>query len=433
MKYKYTSSQKNWKQTFFMSCAVILAAQINISFFINNFMLSVGILLFPVFMFLTDSFFVITTTLLSAIGVFLTRTLFFFSETLNLTQSIQDAFPEFFFYITYGTLFSIYYYRYKDHLSKRTLLIVCFFLDYIANLVELLIRLGSSSFTWHTHWILLLVAAIRSAGLYVLLSLLAQYQFVLLKKEHVLHYQQLLLLISKLNGEVIWMKKNAVQIEQTMSTSYHLYEALKQKPGQEDMARSALLVANDVHEIKKEYALIMRGISDALKSDLKDEPLELSSLFQILKPAADAFAAELGKELDLSYTIPFTCRTKQPYLLMSIFRNLINNALEAAKKVCHIHIDAKRTSDHYEFFIQDDGPGIPEEFQTQIFDIGFSTKINYETGEINRGLGLNLVKSCIEEDLHGSISFSSRPGSTIFHIQIPISMLEVTNAKNLSD
>ena len=45
---------------------------------------------------------------------------------------------------------------------------------------------------------------------------------------------------------------------------------------------------------------------------------------------------------------------------------------------------------------------------------GFSTKINYETGQVSRGLGLSLVKDIVESELGGSISLTSEDGCTDF-------------------
>ena len=44
------------------------------------------------------------------------------------------------------------------------------------------------------------------------------------------------------------------------------------------------------------------------------------------------------------------------------------------------------------FKVWDTCGGIPSQVLDKIFLAGFSTKINYETGEINRGLGLSLVR-----------------------------------------
>ena len=119
--------------------------------------------------------------------------------------------------------------------------------------------------------------------------------------------------------------------------------------------------------------------------------------------------------------------TDKHYFLLSIFRNLFNNALEASEET-HVELRFTQTeeNDDYIFIIQDNGPGIPSENLPLIFMPGFSTKINFSTGEVNRGLGLNLVKDMIENQFHGSIHAESVPGNTAFYIRIPKTELEVS-------
>lgn len=67
-----------------------------------------------------------------------------------------------------------------------------------------------------------------------------------------------------------------------MNASYGLYQRL-QEAGHEEMASQALSVAKDIHEIKKEYLLIMRGLSEAMEDERSQEGMELSELLNILR------------------------------------------------------------------------------------------------------------------------------------------------------
>ena len=60
--------------------------------------------------------------------------------------------------------------------------------------------------------------------------------------------------------------------------------------------------------------------------------------------------------------------------------------------------------------VSDDGPGISERSMHNLFQVGYSTKFDPETGNINRGVGLPAVKSLTEE-LGGSVSVESQPGA----------------------
>ena len=64
--------------------------------------------------------------------------------------------------------------------------------------------------------------------------------------------------------------------------------------------------------------------------------------------------------------------------------------------------------------IHDDGPGMSDDVRARIFEPFFTTK----TGGI--GIGLAMVKACIEHH-NGTISIDSKPGGgTLFRIELPM-------------
>lgn len=214
------------------------------------------------------------------------------------------------------------------------------------------------------------------------------------------------------------MQKNTKMIEETMNTAYKLFQEMQDAQISPSLSQKALAVAKDVHELKKEYALILRGLSDALNLNLDDDGMSLSDIMQVLKNSLQNSLPE-GKQLNLDIQIQENLYTEKHYFLMSVLRNLLNNAIEASKNSeIHIRVSQSEEGDDYLFQVEDDGPGILPEDIDQIFSPGFSTKINYDTGEINRGLGLNLVQDLIENQWNGTISVISHPGSTIFTIRI---------------
>jgi two-component system nitrogen regulation sensor histidine kinase GlnL len=62
--------------------------------------------------------------------------------------------------------------------------------------------------------------------------------------------------------------------------------------------------------------------------------------------------------------------------------------------------------------VQDNGPGIPEDIQSHLFDPFVSTK------SAGKGLGLALVAKVIG-DHGGIIEFESAPSGTLFKIMLP--------------
>ena len=70
------------------------------------------------------------------------------------------------------------------------------------------------------------------------------------------------------------------------------------------------------------------------------------------------------------------------------------------------------------FEVKDNGPGIPDELQPQLFERfrRADTGRSRETG--STGLGLAIVRGIV--DAHGGrVSVSSKPGKTVFTVEIP--------------
>ncbi|XCP84597.1 ATP-binding protein [Roseburia hominis] len=403
-------------QILLISVCVIIGAQINMNLFIDDFVISIGILVIPVTFILTGKYPVLPVTFLSAAGVLASRVLahWFRYETLN----VRGYFPEMIFYLVYGLLFYLYCKR-RENVVNGQAIPFLFFFDYFSNLTELLLRLHADAFTSKTQISILLIAFSRALILWGTFTVLDHYKFSLLNRAHAQRYQRLLLLITKLNGEVLWMKKNTGLIEETMNSSYRLYRELDGYELPPELSRDALRVTRDIHEIKKEYALILRGLSDALDLNMNDEGMYLEDILTVLKNSLTRSCPE-GKQLEVHTDIEENLYTRDHYFLMSILRNLFNNALEAADEpLISLIFRQRQTDERYLFEVEDHGPGIDPEDLSEIFSPGFSTKINYETGEVNRGLGLGIVQDMVENQWHGEISVTSHPGQTIFRIQIP--------------
>jgi two-component system sensor histidine kinase YcbA len=335
-------------------------------------------------------------------------------DVLDLTNYL----PEAVFYLIYGILFHLYCEE-KDYELELKAAPVLFVIDLFANVVELLLRVQTYAIAGKTLLSIFLIAVLRTASILFILWCLNYYKFGLLKREHAERYQRLLFLISKLNEEVVLMQKNRKLMEATMSTSYKLYQEMEKRNVHPELSQKALNIAKDVHELKKEYSLILRGLSDAMDLNTKEEGMYLNDIFRLLQHSLKS-AVSVEKELELDFQYEENLYTEQHYFLISIFRNLVNNAIEASdKEVAHIEVRQRTIHEEYIFTVEDDGPGIPDEHMDQIFQPGFSTKINFETGEVSRGLGLELVKDLIEQQCGGTISVESRPRKTVFEIRIP--------------
>ena len=434
MKYKTFSKKSFFETVVLFGLITVLAAQFNMNLFLNNFKISIGIITFPVFLFLIEDFPIIPVSIFSALGVFVTRFGVVWLQQGFHEQAALNCLPESFFYITYGFLIYLYSKKKSDILENDFDIIWFIIMDYLANLVELMLRFSLDTFEIKTQLCIIFVAISRSFIIWALITFLKKYHLTFMKEEHAIRYKKLMLLISKLNGEVIWMKKNTALIEETMNSSYKLFNDMKRQGVDEEISKAALNVAKDIHEIKKEYVLILRGISEAMNLNLENNGMYISDIINLLETSAYDEAAENGKKVVFNNSFNEKLYTDKEYFFMSIFRNLFTNSIEASKDnniVIDFIIDLKsnledsNNIDYYSILIKDNGPGIDSEDISEIFEPGFSTKINFETGEINRGLGLNLVKDIVENQFNGNISVTSEPGNTSFIINIPKNELKV--------
>lgn len=428
---------QKWKKVWFYSILITLAAQFSVNLFIADFKISLAVTGLPLFFFLTEEFPLPEVTFFSAAGVFLSRAVMLWLGTgtqygaasgasADFGRCLAAAFPETGFYICYGLLLFLYsrFLKQKERF-REWMMFPLLFIDYAANFTELFLRVQTEALNVKTQMGIFFIAILRFMVILAVLVSFDRYKLLLQQREHEERYRRLLVLISRLQGEMIWMKKNTALIEETMRVAYRLSEEMKSSGSDSRYAAEALSVAKDIHEIKKEYFVILRGISEALEEELVSDKMELLEMFSLLKDFLYRAAKESKKELSMSIRCEDTVYTDKQYILMSVFRNLLQNALEAGKDDrIEILIREHREGADYVFEVTDHGPGIKKEYLDEVFTPGFSTKIDYTTGEINRGLGLNLVQELVEEKLGGRITLKSQPGNTTFTITIPASKIE---------
>ena len=102
--------------------------------------------------------------------------------------------------------------------------------------------------------------------------------------------------------------------------------------------------------------------------------------------------------------------------LNQVWTNIIDNAIDAMDGEGTLVVRARQEDQWVVVEIEDDGPGIPEEYQSKIFDPFFTTK---GTGE-GTGLGLNISRNLVVQKHRGQISLKSEPGSTSFSVRLPM-------------
>lgn len=138
----------------------------------------------------------------------------------------------------------------------------------------------------------------------------------------------------------------------------------------------------------------------------------------------------LAKEHDLTISIMKEPDLPEIYLNVdSISRalmNIISNAIKYSPDGKRIKIRAERSRDgeYVEISVEDQGPGIPEQYQKKIFDRFFRVENATHTVK-GTGLGLHLVKVTIEKHHHGQVFVQSKEGEgSTFGFRLPIKPAE---------
>jgi|LGVF01.1.fsa_nt_gb two-component system sensor histidine kinase YcbA len=361
------------------------------------------------------------------ISTLLIRMSLYFIKYGYLTGMGYGYVPEIFFYIVYGIIFKYSVYR-NNVKSLNLIFAIALFSDFFANVFEVTLRIVffNQNYSNSIFLVLLLVALIRSIILVIILKGIKLYRLLLIKEEHESRYQRLIHMTMLLKDEMYWFEKNKSKIEESMAEAYNLFELLRDS-NNDELAKQSLRVAGDIHEIKKEYELVLRGFEEITKEKYVIKKMKFSDMLKILKTTIEYEINQKNLDVSINYISSIDFSTKKHFEIMSILRNLISNGLDAMQenKKGKIILKHYKKNDYHHFTVEDNGKGIDESFINEIFNPGYSTKIDYSTGEINRGLGLSLVKDIVENEFNGSIRVESKLNrGTKFIIAINRSNLE---------
>ncbi|MBN2378276.1 PAS domain-containing protein [candidate division WOR-3 bacterium] len=143
------------------------------------------------------------------------------------------------------------------------------------------------------------------------------------------------------------------------------------------------------------------------KMEMRFEPVEVSSLARkaiaMLEGQAEEKGIELREELDENLLYVKADADK----IIWVLTNLIGNALRYTDSGGHVLIQGKKLKDFVHVTVADDGVGIPEEYQSRIFDKFVQVDDGRKTG--GTGLGLPLCREIVRAH-GGTIWVKSTPG-----------------------
>ncbi|HUA96265.1 MAG TPA: ATP-binding protein [Acidimicrobiales bacterium] len=137
--------------------------------------------------------------------------------------------------------------------------------------------------------------------------------------------------------------------------------------------------------------------------------------------AVDAMAsaaAERGIELTLSAPAPVLVHG-DPFRLHQLLGNLLSNAVKYTPPGGRASVRVKALGPLARLDVLDDGPGVPPEERTQLFDRFYRLASTAEQGVPGSGLGLAIARS-VAEAHNGTIEIVDTAGwSTTFRVHLP--------------
>ena len=151
-----------------------------------------------------------------------------------------------------------------------------------------------------------------------------------------------------------------------------------------------------------------------------DDIQKVSSVLRTGIPAVNALiAAKMSDcesrnvKLDVEIFSAWKQLPMEGYVVCRVMGNLLDNAIEALTDIpdANIRLELSETLTDYTFYVQNNGPMIPEPMRERLFERGFTTK---RTGS---GMGLAIVKELLEEN-GGSVQLTSEEGCTRFSCKI---------------
>ncbi|MEM7371996.1 MAG: ATP-binding protein [Bacteroidota bacterium] len=180
--------------------------------------------------------------------------------------------------------------------------------------------------------------------------------------------------------------------------------------------------ATQIVEGMMDHAQDNEGQRSAIQVNaLVEDAVQLA--YQAYQTKQDSFHLKIQKEL--ASDLPSL--EVNPQDIQRVIINLVNNACHAMDQKAQtvdktyapeLTIQTSREENHLRIRLKDNGLGIPEDVQTQIFQPFFTTK---PTGKGNVGLGLSISYDLITQGYQGSLSCESKPGEyASFEIALPI-------------
>jgi heavy metal sensor kinase len=156
-------------------------------------------------------------------------------------------------------------------------------------------------------------------------------------------------------------------------------------------------------------SLLLLSRADAGSVAFRFEPVSFSQLVQETVHILEVLAEDKKQSFELSLCSDLTFEADPNFLKQAIM-NLVDNAIKYSPETSIIRIQAFRNETEICLSIKDQGIGIPQVYQTRIFDRFYRTDQGRTRNLGGAGLGLSICQWIVSAH-HGRIELISEPGN----------------------
>ncbi|WP_255294853.1 ATP-binding protein [Bacillus sp. AFS041924] len=341
----------------------------------------------------------------------------------NFSSSFSVRFPTFLYYFSYSVLF----YLMRVNRFQHPVLIGIFGITFeiASSLIELILQLYGIGATLTIEELnkIIIIAIFRSFFVLAFINMMKLYELRLKESQTRKENENMLMHLSNLYVESVYLKKTLQNAETITKESYNLYRNMNKYKEDldvpiEEWGSKALRIAGEVHEIKKDNQRIFAGLSKLITSESLPEYMSVNDLATMIIRINQKYAGMLGKKIEFVSQIKGQHPHYHIYLMLSFINNLVANAVEAIEHEGTILLSIEKNDDWIESRVIDNGPGIALKNKELIFKPGYTSKYS-DDGTPSTGIGLSYIKEMAEE-LGGQVLLSQTESECIFTIRLPI-------------
>ncbi|KAF0195224.1 MAG: two-component system sensor histidine kinase YcbA [Bacillota bacterium] len=332
-------------------------------------------------------------------------------------DALELHYPAGLFYLLLGSGLALSVKVIREAKLGGILIIVA--LDAGSNIGELIIRgVFVTRDIFPVLYLLAVVAIMRGTLTGLAYTTWRQRDHIIKQQQRQREFERLLLITSDVTSELLYLENTLTEVERIMLKSYQLYNRLKITYKTE--AEAALAIAREIHDAKKDFERLSARLRHVLRRESEDPAVALATLVDVAVKANQALSLQQGKSIIITTELDGQADIEGYHSFLSIFNNLMGNAIEAIPKTGEVCLKVKADEEHLAVTVADTGVGISKDDIPIIFKPGYTTKFNPHTGQASTGLGLAQVKSIVEK-LGGTITVTSSVGKgSEFIVSLPL-------------